>query len=132
LSDHETICDILEETFEPEQSYTTAPSLLVDPKGLELLTPMVTMDKGKGHAVSTLPQSKTNTLSWGRRDTPPHLSHGNEEWAQIDNALNNWSAMAEKSKVDSIKHRQELTDIQSRVTNSYHCASDTINAMQGI
>ena len=40
--------------------------------------------------------------------------------------------MAEKSKADAIKHRQELTDIQSRVTNMYHCTSDTINAMQGI
>jgi len=132
LSDHKTIRDIPEETYEPEQSYTTAPSLSVDPKGLESLTPVVTVDKGKGRAVSTPPQSETNTSSWGRRDTPPHLLHGNEEWAQIDDALKNWSAMAEKSKADAIKHRQELTDIQSRVTNTYHCTSDTINAMQGI
>ena len=40
--------------------------------------------------------------------------------------------MAEQSKADAIKHRRELTDIQSKVTNSYHCTSDTINAIQGI
>jgi len=132
LSDHRTIHDILEESYELEQSYTTAPSLSVDPEGFVSSTPAIVADKGKGRTVSTPSQSEVNTLPWGRRDTPPHLLHADEEWAQIDDALNNWSALAEKNKADAIKHRQELTDLQTRVTNSFHRASDVSDAMQGI
>ena len=131
-SDHETIRDIPEETYKPEQSYTTAPSLSADPEGFESSTPAVAIDKGKGRALSTPPRSETTTLSWGRRDTLPHLSHVDEEWAQFDNALKNWSAMAEKSKAEAIKQKQELIDIQSRVINTYHRASDAVNGMQGL
>jgi len=130
-SDHETIRDIPEETYEPEQSYTTAPNLSADPEGFESSTPAVAEDKGKGRAFSSPSRSETNTSSWGRRETPPHLPHTEEEWAQMSDALKNWSAQAEKSKADAIKHRQELTNLQSRVTNSYHRSSDTVNAMQG-
>jgi len=130
-SDHGTIRDIPEETYEPDQSYTTAPSLSADPEGFVSSTPAVAADKGKGRAYSTPPRSEGNASPWGR-EPPPQLSHANEEWAQIDSALNNWSAMAEKSKKDAIKHRQELSDLQTKIINSYHRASDTSSAMQGI
>ena len=131
-SDHETIRDIPEETYEPEQSYTTAPSLSADPRGFESSTPTVALDKGKGRAFGTPPRSETSTSPWGRRDTPPHLSYADEEWAQIDAAINSWTALVEKNKAEAIQHRQELTDLQERVTNSYHRSSDTIDTMQGI
>ena len=54
-NDHGTIRDIPEETYEPEQSYMTAPSLSADPEGFGSSTPAVAVDKGKGRAFSTPP-----------------------------------------------------------------------------
>jgi len=74
---------------------------------------------------------------------PPLALLAEEKWAQVNDALNHWSNLAEKGKVEAMKHRQEVNDLQTRVTNTcldlqskvtnaYHCSTEVTDAMQGM
>ena len=74
---------------------------------------------------------------------PPLALLAEEEWVQVNDMLNHWSDLAEKGKVEAMKHRQEVNelqmrvtntclDLQSKVTNVYHCSTEVTDAMQGM
>jgi hypothetical protein len=91
-SEHETIHEIPEDVYELEQSYMMAPSqgLSADPAGL----PLPGSPSGR--------ISSSNTSTWSRRGSPPHLTQDNE-WAQFKKSIDLWNDLAQKNKQDIVK-----------------------------
>lgn len=101
-SEYETICEILEDVYELEQLYTTAPSHgpSAEPAGLPL----------PGSPSGGI--SSSNTLTWSRRVSPPHLMQDNE-WAQLKKSLDLWNDLAQKNKQDTVKQSMEASNLQT-------------------
>ncbi len=68
-------------------------------------------------------QREANTSSWTRREMPRHTTNNDEEWDHLLGETDEWSAMAEQCKADSIRLRTE-------VTNNYHRSTNILDAMQ--
>jgi hypothetical protein len=101
-SKHETIREILEDVYEPEQSYMMAPSQgpSADPAGL----PLPGSPSGR--------ISSSNTSTWSRRGSPPHLTQDNE-WVQFKKSINLWNDLAQKNKQDVVKQSMEASNLQT-------------------
>jgi hypothetical protein len=131
-SKHETIHEIPEDVYEPEQSYMMAPSQgpSADPAGL----PLLRSPSGR--------ISSSNTSTWSRRGSPSHLMQDNE-WAQFKKSIDLWNDLAQKNKQDIVKqsmeasnlqtrHNKELSGLRATITNLYHRSTDVEDAMKNI
>jgi len=130
-SEHGTIH---ENIYEQEQSFTTAPGSLgpsIEPIGYRAPSP-----ENTGHAPSPLSHDNKRMVT-----TP--LALAEEEWMQVNEQLTHWSYLAEKNKADAMDYRQEVNDLQlkvtetcqelkTKVTNVYHSSSKVSDAMQGM
>ena len=116
--------------------------------GFRVSSSEVPRDARRECTPSTSSRDKDNTLHQNRRETSANISQ--EAWAQIDKALGTWLTAAEKNTKDSIQQRQEINqqreeieqhmerqrkamnDLESRITNTYHCISDVKDALKHI
>ena len=116
-SEQETIRAPSEEPQEPEQSYTTAPGSFgfsANPTGFS--TPAASAPRG---------QEKEE------------LSH--EEWGQLRESMRRLSLLTIQDKEESIENRrdinrfdEELKNLRTRVTNSYHRTTNVEEVLQGV
>ena len=116
-SEQETIRATTEEPQEPEQSYTTAPGSFgfsANPTGFS--TPAASAPRGH---------------------VKEELSH--EEWGQLRESMRCLSLLTTQDKEESIENRrdinrfdEELKDLRTRVTNSYHRTTNVEEVLQGI
>ena len=130
-SKHGTIC---EDIYEQEQLYTTAPGSLGP--SVELAGYQVPSPEDTGHTPSSSSHDEERMVT-----TP--LALAEEEWMQVNKQLTHWSYLAEKNKADAMNYRQEVNDLQlkvtetcqelkTKVTNMYHSSNKVSDAMQGM
>ena len=77
-------------------------------------------------------QREVNTSSWNRRETPPHLSSKDEKWDHLLGKVDFWSMAARKNKEETVRVRQQLSALQTDITDCYHRSDDVLNAFQDI
>ena len=125
---------IREDIYEQEQLYMTAPGSLgpsVEPAGYRAPSP-----EDIGHTPSSSSHDEERMVT-----TPLVLAE--EEWMQVNEQLTHWSYLAEKNKADAMNYRQEVNDLQmkvtetcqelkTKVTNVYHSSNEVSDAMQGM
>jgi hypothetical protein len=70
------------------------------------------------HVIETTSQDERNISYWGRGNSP-HATPVEEEWAQLERALEKLTDLAEQSKVELRRTMWEIVDLQDRVDESY-------------
>jgi hypothetical protein len=142
LSKHETIREYMERSAE-EQSYNTASAIAGPSAGPTIYsTPYseVPLDKGKQRATSTSCGSDENSLS--RKEVPPHMVYFDKDRELFERTVQYWSDHARESKVEALWQRQDLSeidpkisgldDLQSRIVESYARTDEFEDAMESI
>src|SRR6266581_1769795 len=134
-SEQGTIREISEEPYEREQSFTTAPGSFgpsTNPAGFSTTPSEAPMNRRKGRMAYTPAQREVDTSSWNRRETPPHLSSKDEKWDHLLGKVDFWSTAARKNKEETVRVRQQLSALQTDITDCYHRSDDVLNAFQDI
>jgi hypothetical protein len=137
-SDHGTIHEIMEEfdttQNDPEQSFSTAPISIGPSAGPVSITlpSKVRLDKGKGHAQSTLVQEEGSPWHWNEREILPQMSMPSETWARLQDDLQNWSQFTEQGRAKAFQNQKDIIKLQERVNKSNQEALELAIAIQSL